>query len=58
MFFQAPAPAPEPPKPVQKAPIPAEHQVLQDVFEKLAKQCLDAAPNAVSHVAQIFLKKH
>ncbi len=44
---QPPAPA-EPPKPVPKAPIPAEHQVLQEIFEKLAKKCLESANNPVS----------
>ncbi|CAH1795496.1 unnamed protein product, partial [Owenia fusiformis] len=40
------APTPEPPKPVVKAPIPAEHQILHDIFENLAKQCMGKASNA------------
>ncbi|GFO38325.1 transport protein sec31a [Plakobranchus ocellatus] len=40
------APAPEPPKPVEKGPIPTEHQALQDVFDKLVKSCAQVAPNA------------
>ena len=47
---QAPAPAarietPEPPKP--KAPIPAEHVVIQEVFEGLRGRCLSAANHPV-----------
>ena len=45
----APAPvkkAPEPP--VQKGPIPSEHQVLQQVFDALRTKCLSAANHPVS----------
>ena len=38
----------EPPKPVEKSPIPAENQILQEVLDKLASQCLGKAANAVS----------
>ncbi|CAL1529193.1 unnamed protein product [Lymnaea stagnalis] len=42
-----PTPAPvEPPAPVSKGPIPSEHQVLQDIFDKLVKSCAQVAPNA------------
>ncbi|XP_050394528.1 protein transport protein Sec31A isoform X2 [Patella vulgata] len=43
---QKPAPVQEPPKPVVKAPIPQEHQVIEDVFGKLVNNCLQAASNA------------
>ena len=45
------APPPEPPKPVEKGPIPAEHQVLQDVFNGLKNKCLSAS----NHPVSIFL---
>ena len=48
--FFSQAPAPEPPKPVEKGPIPTEHQVLQDIFDKLVKSCAHVAPSAVSKV--------
>ncbi|GIY28250.1 protein transport protein Sec31A [Caerostris darwini] len=35
--------APEPPK--EKGPIPPEHQVLQDIFEDLRRQCQQRATN-------------
>ena len=35
----------EPPKPVPKGPVPAEHAVLEEVFTKLANQCLSSARN-------------
>ncbi|ELU08343.1 hypothetical protein CAPTEDRAFT_20326 [Capitella teleta] len=50
--FQQPAPQkqyahkPEPPKPVEKGPIPAEHQVLKDILDNLVQQCLTKAANA------------
>merc|ERR1712186_320164 len=34
---------PPPPAPVEKAPIPAEHQVIQDVFDALRTKCVAAA---------------
>lgn len=37
---------PEPPAPVPKGPIPAEHQVLHDIFDTLVQRCLGAATNA------------
>lgn len=37
---------PEPPKP--KAPIPTEHQIIQDVFDGLRGRCLAAANHPVS----------
>ncbi|KAI8797530.1 protein transport protein Sec31A isoform X1 [Biomphalaria glabrata] len=43
---QVPAPAVEPVPHVQRGPIPKEHQVLQDVFDKLVKNCSQVAPNA------------
>ncbi|XP_064631630.1 protein transport protein Sec31A-like isoform X3 [Lineus longissimus] len=36
---------PEPAKPVEKAPIPEEHLVLQDIFDNLTKRCLASATN-------------
>ncbi|GBN17428.1 Protein transport protein Sec31A, partial [Araneus ventricosus] len=39
----APVAAPEPPK--EKGPIPPEHQVLQDIFEDLRRQCQQVATN-------------
>lgn len=41
-------PAPEPVKEVPKAPIPDEHKVLQDIFDKLVHNCQARANNAVS----------
>ncbi|XP_061191431.1 protein transport protein Sec31A-like isoform X2 [Saccostrea echinata] len=37
---------PEPPKPVEKGPIPSEHQVLQDIFNSLVHNCSNVASNA------------
>merc|ERR1719206_758354 len=34
---------PQPPAPVEKAPIPDEHKVLQEVFEALRAKCVAAA---------------
>ena len=39
------SPQPEPPKPVEKGPIPSEHLVLQQVLDKLANQCLELSNN-------------
>ncbi|KAL5017881.1 hypothetical protein ScPMuIL_003603 [Solemya velum] len=39
-------PPPEPVKEIQKGPIPAEHQILQDIFNSLVHNCLSAARNA------------
>ncbi|BFZ17823.1 hypothetical protein BsWGS_20864 [Bradybaena similaris] len=39
-------PAPELSKPAPKGPIAPEHQVLQDVLDKLVKSCSQIAPNA------------
>lgn len=39
------------PEPVVKLPIPADHQVLQDIFDGLTKQCLSASANPVSYPA-------
>ncbi|KAL4240586.1 Protein transport protein Sec31A [Mactra antiquata] len=36
----------EPVKPVQKAPLPAEHKVLQDIFDNLVHNCQARASNA------------
>lgn len=48
---QPQAPAPSVPtaalKDVPKAPIPAEHQILQTHFEGAIKKCLENASNAV-----------
>ena len=41
---------PEPAKPVVKAPLPAEHVVLQTVLDKLMIQCYERSNNPVSHV--------
>ena len=41
-------PAPEPPAPVVKGPVPSEHKVLQDVFDSLLNACSQRAANAVS----------
>ncbi|XP_069125025.1 protein transport protein Sec31A-like isoform X1 [Argopecten irradians] len=46
---QAPPPSasvPEPVQPVAKQPIPSEHQVLQDIFGSLVKNCTSVASNA------------
>ncbi|XP_059175772.1 protein transport protein Sec31A-like isoform X2 [Physella acuta] len=45
-IHQIPAAPVEAPAPVQRGPIPAEHQVLQDIFDKLVKSCAQVAPNA------------
>ncbi|XP_062589643.1 protein transport protein Sec31A-like [Saccostrea cucullata] len=37
---------PEPPKPVEKGPIPSEHKVLQDIFNNLVHSCSNVASNA------------
>lgn len=48
----APPPAsvqkPETPQPVQKPPVPVEHEILQRVFEDLKNRCNSAAGNPVS----------
>ena len=41
-------PAPEPVKEVVKGPVPAEHKVLQDIFDTLVQNCHARANNAVS----------
>jgi hypothetical protein len=41
----APATVPEPPK--EKAPLPAEHAQIQDVFDGLKNKCLAAANHPV-----------
>ncbi|KAH9518587.1 Protein transport protein Sec31A [Bulinus truncatus] len=43
---QVPAAPIESAPPVQRSPIPKEHQVLQDIFDKLVKNCSQVAPNA------------
>ncbi|XP_060064136.1 protein transport protein Sec31A-like [Ylistrum balloti] len=40
------ASVPEPVQPVAKQPIPSEHQVLQDIFGSLVKNCSSVASNA------------
>ena len=45
-----PAPAPEPPKPVVKGPIPAEHQILKEVFDTLKDKCLASASHPVREI--------
>jgi hypothetical protein len=40
----------EPPKPVEKGPIPSEHKVLQDIFSGLVHNCSNVASNAVSRL--------
>jgi len=40
--------APEPAPVVQKPPVPAEHKVLQEIFDNLIHSCLAKANNAVS----------
>ncbi|GFR63763.1 transport protein Sec31A, partial [Elysia marginata] len=40
------SPAPEPLKQVEKGPIPTEHQLLQDMLDKLVRSCAQVAPNA------------
>ncbi|XP_078319996.1 protein transport protein Sec31A-like isoform X1 [Crassostrea virginica] len=42
----AAVPPPEPPKPVEKGPIPSEHKVLQDIFTSLVHNCSSVASNA------------
>lgn len=42
----ASVPPPEPPKPVEKGPIPSEHKVLQDIFSSLVHNCSNVASNA------------
>lgn len=39
---------PETPQPVQKPPVPADHEILQRVFEDLKNRCNSAAGNPVS----------
>lgn len=48
--FQAAASVapPEPPKPVEKGPMPSEHKVVQDIFSSLVHNCSNVATNAVS----------
>ena len=41
---------PEPPQPVQKGPIPADHQILQDVFDGLKTRCMAASNHPVSYI--------
>lgn len=43
-------PAPEPVQEVPKPPVPAEHKVLQDIFDNLIHSCLAKANNAVSYL--------
>ena len=45
----------EPPKPVVKGPVPSEHQVLQEIFTTLIKNCSSQANNAVSNEYQCVL---
>ena len=49
----APAAPAEPPKPVEKGPIPAEHLIIQEVFDALRERCLAAA----NHPVTIFTLK-
>ena len=42
------APTPEPVKPVEKGPIPAENRIIQEVFDALRERCLAAANHPVS----------
>ena len=48
IFFYFLQPAPEPVKEVVKGPVPAEHKVLQDIFDTLVQNCHARATNAVS----------
>ena len=50
----APAAPAEPPKPVEKGPIPAEHLIIQEVFDALRERCLAAA----NHPVTIFALKN
>ena len=43
------AETPEPPQPVQKGPIPADHQILQEVFDGLKNRCLAASNHPVCY---------
>ncbi|XP_067672888.1 protein transport protein Sec31A-like isoform X1 [Haliotis asinina] len=43
---EPPKPAPEEVKPVQKGPVPAEHKVLQEIFNLLVSNCSQAASSA------------
>ncbi len=36
-----------PPEPVDKGPVPAEHMVLQEVFDGLRAKCMSAANHPV-----------
>ena len=53
--FSFQPPAPEPVKEVVKGPVPAEHKVLQDIFDTLVQNCHARANNAVSIVTIKFL---
>lgn len=48
-FNQRPS-AVEKPQPVEKAPIPDEHLIIQSVFDELRNKCTCAANNPVSSV--------
>jgi hypothetical protein len=47
---------PEPPQPVQKGPIPADHQILQEVFDGLKNRCISASNHPVSCIENCFLR--
>ena len=49
---------PEPTKPVEKGPIPAEHVILQTVLDKLANQCLTTSNNPVANAQYMLLHVH
>ena len=43
-----------PEQPKEKGPIPPEHQVLQDIFEDLRRQCQQRATNPVIRILTIW----